>query len=350
MQAPTARTEPPHHLVVRAPNWVGDVVMATPVLEAAAREVGAASGLERLSVAIRSHLAPVLHDGPLADHLLPFHGRDGEARALADCGADAALLFTNSLGAAWRAFRSGIPVRVGTALGGRGPLLSHRIAPPRSDGRRVPAPTVHVYADLAGQLGIVPSNLDLVLHHRPELDEELRQRLEGHGLARDEGYVLCVPGAAFGAAKLWPPTHHAAALDALHDRTGLRGLVTGGPGEEPTIRAVVEACRHPVIDFTEEPRDLERLKPLISQASLVLCSDSGPRWYAAAYRRPRVALVGPTFVELVTTTEEERILRLGLECSPCLERVCPLGHHRCMVELGPERAVAAGLALLGVAP
>ena len=209
------------HLVVRAPNWVGDVVMATPVLEAAV-----ASGIERVSVAIRSHLAPVLADGPLADHLIPFQGRDGEARALRESGADAALLFTNSPGAAWRAFRAGIGVRVGTALGGRGPLLTHRVAPPRADGRRVPAPTVHVYADLAGQLGIVPHNLDLVLHHRAELDQELHQRLEGHGLARDEGYVLCVPGAAFGAAKLWPPAHHAAALDALHEATGLRGLVT----------------------------------------------------------------------------------------------------------------------------
>jgi heptosyltransferase-2 len=159
---------------------------------------------------------------------------------------------------------------------------------------------------------------------------------------------VCAPSAAFGAAKLWPPERFAAALDALHERHGLRAVITGGPGEEGALRAVHAACRHPALSLADEKRDLALLKALVAGSRLVLVGDSGPRWVAAAFGVPCVSVLGPNFPELTASALERcEVVRLeDLECSPCLERVCPLGHHRCLAELPAARVVEAAERLL----
>jgi len=329
----------PRHLAVRAPNWVGDLVMATPILEAAALD----ARFERVSILVRAHLAALLEGGPLEPLLVPLGRESSELEGLRELRPDALLLLTNSLGSAWRAWRARVPLRAGAALSGRGPLLTHRVVPPTSAGRRAPVPTAHLLADVAGLLGIQAPDLHPRLYVSSDARAAQRARLEELGLAPGAGYVLCTPSAAFGAAKMWPARHHARALELFHERFGLSAVVTGGPGEEPVLRAVAGACRTPVIDLSDEPRDLARLKALVAGAALLLSSDSGPRWYAAAFDVPCVTVMGPNFPELTASSLERcEVVRLeGLECSPCLERVCPLGHHRCMEALEPERALAA---------
>ena len=328
------------HLVVRAPNWVGDLTMATATLEAARTS----RLFEQVTVLVRPHLASVLADGPLERHVVPIEGE--ETSVLRGLRADAVLLLTNSLGAAWRAWRARIPVRAGIALSGRGRLLTHRVLPPRRDGRRVPVPTVHLHRDAAGLLGIQVPDLSPRLFVRDEVRDRAAGLLRGLGLGlgEGEGFVLCIPGAAFGAAKLWPPERFAAALDELHDRLGLRGVIGGAPAEEPLMRFVAQRCRHPVVSLADEERDLEQLKALAALARLVLVGDSGPRWFAAAFGVPCVTVMGPNFPQLTENDFEEvgEVVRLDhLECAPCLERRCPLGHHRCLRDLPVEPVLAA---------
>ena len=111
----------------------------------------------------------------------------------------------------------------------------------------------------------------------------------------------------------------------------------------------MRACRHPAVALTAEPRDLVQLKGLVAGAALLIVGDSGPRWYAAAFDVPCVTILGPNFPELTATSLEhcEVVRRDDLECSPCIRRTCPLGHHRCMRGLAPEHALAAALRLLG---
>lgn len=77
-------------------------------------------------------------------------------------------------------------------------------------------------------------------------------------------------------------------------------------------------------------------------ARLLVVGDSGPRWVAAAFDVPCVTIMGPNIPELTATSLElAEVVRIDLECSPCMERVCPLGHHRCMTGIEPARVVAA---------
>ncbi len=327
------------HLVIRAPNWVGDLVMATPVLEAAATD----PRFERVSIVLRAHLREVLADGPLEPLLVPLASRRSEIGELRSLAADRVLLLSNSWAAAWRSLRAGIPERAGAVLGGRGLLLTHRVVPPTREGRRAPIPTAHLLRDVAGLFGIQVPGLRPRLHVAPETVARAREALLRRGLAPSEPYVLCSPSAAFGAAKLWPPEHFAMALDGLFERHGLRPCVTGGPGEEAQIEAVVRRCRAPVVSLLEEERNLSLLKAWVQGARLVLVPDSGPRWVAAAFGVRCVTVMGPNFPELTGSSLELcEVVRLeGLECSPCMERRCPLGHHRCMRELEPRAVLAA---------
>jgi heptosyltransferase-2 len=331
------------HLIVRAPNWVGDVVMATPVFEAARESVLAeGSPWESLSIVIRSHLAPVLAGGGLDPFLAPLPKGVGEREFLKGLGADATLLLTTSFGAALRAFRAGIPIRAGAALSGRGALLTHKLVPPARDGRRVPIPTAHLMRDLAGLVGLLPARI------HPQLDISAEARDVAHGVLRavgvggDEPYVLCCPGAAFGAAKLWPPPRFAEALEAICKPRGWRAVVTGGPGEERLMDAVCAAAPS-AVSLAEQPRDLASLKELVRGSQLLLVGDSGPRWYAAAFDVPCVSVMGPNFPELTASSLEHcEVVRVeGLDCSPCLQRHCPLEHHACMVELQSSSVVQA---------
>jgi heptosyltransferase-2 len=339
-------------LVIRAPNWVGDLVMATPVFAAAL----ASARWREVHIVVRAHLAPVLADAPWAPHVRALARDADETELYRALAPDAVLLLSNSFGAAWRARRAGVRVRAGSALSRRRWLLTHVAVPPTRDGRRLPIPTAHLHRDVAGLVGLEVPDLHPRLAVRDEIVREQRERLTALGVAADAdaeaGYVLCCPGAAFGAAKLWPAERFAAVLDALHARHGWRGVVTGGPGEEALVEHVARSTRHGAISLADEPRDLERLKALVRDARLLLVGDSGPRWYAAAFDVPCVSVMGPNFPELTATSLELcRVVRVeGLACAPCLERVCPLGHHRCMNDLGVASVLAAALDVLARAP
>jgi heptosyltransferase-2 len=331
------------HLAITAPNWVGDVVMATPVLFAALE----AAHVERLSIPCRAHLSGLLRGGPLEPCLRPHAGSREERAVLEDLAPDAVLILSNSLGAAWRAFRARVPLRAGSALAGRGPLLTHRVVPPARDGRRYPMPTAHLYRDVAGLVGLFPPSL------HPRLDcsetdlEVARAELAEAGFEPGQPYFLCSPGAAYGSAKLWPPERYAAAVDAISERTGWPALLSGGPGEAALLEEVAGRCRSGARALSAESSrsgdGLARLRGVVRGARLMLVGDSGPRWVAAAFDVPCVSILGPSDPDLTATSLQRcEIVRIAdLECSPCGRRDCLLGHHLCMRGIGVERVVEA---------
>ena len=334
-------------LAIRAPNWVGDLVMATPVLEAAV----ASDRFAEIRIVLRAHLAALLEDGPCAEHVVPIATDGEEIAAYRRLAPELLLLLTNSLGAAWRARRARVPERIGTALSGRRFLLTRSFRPPSKEGRRLPTPTAHLHRDAARLVGLEVDDLHPRLAVRDEIRAAATTLLERAGLARSAAYALCCPGASFGASKLWPPERFAAVLDDLHARRGFRGVVTGAPKEEPLVRAVAEACRHAAIALPadEGSGGLGGLKALVAGSRILIGGDSGPRWIAAAFDVPCVSVMGPNFPEATATSLElAAIARVeGLECAPCVRKTCPLGHHRCMQDLAADRVIALADDVLG---
>ncbi len=318
--------------------------MATPILRAALES----ESFSRVSVILDGRLADLFEEDPVSESLCLVGDRSSEVDLLRDLAPDAVLLLTNSLGAAWRAFRARVPVRAGAALSGRRLLLTHAVVPPVRAGRRAPIPTAHLMRDVAGLLGIAPTDLHPRLEFGPGVSKRARLLLERAGVDPDEPYVLCAPGASFGAAKLWPPEHFARVLDTLYDERGWRAVVNGGPSEGPLLDAVAECARSPVVSLAPFERDLATSKPLAAWSRLVLVGDTGPRWFAAAFDVPCVTVMGPNFPELTASSLECcEVVRLdSLECAPCLRHRCPLGHHRCMRELAPEAVLEAAARLL----
>lgn len=313
--------------------------MATPILV----EACASPRWSRVTVLVKAALAPLLADGPFPGlSLVTFSSAAEERKQMKSLCPDAILLLNHSLRSAWSARRAGIPAICGLAVGGRGPLLTHGLVPPTRGGRRLPVPTAHLQRDVAGLAGIVTGNLHPRLGVASAARERVARVLGELGIGAEHRLVVCSPGAAKGAGKLWPSSQFAQTLDGLLEDSTCRALVVGGPGEESLVGEVV-AQSGPGVQAPGELLGLDGLVALIERAQLLLVGDSGPRWIAAALDTPCVCVMGPNFPELTATSLELcSVVRLeGLDCAPCLERSCPLTHQRCMTELPNAPVLAA---------
>ncbi|MBK9388382.1 MAG: lipopolysaccharide heptosyltransferase II [Planctomycetes bacterium] len=337
-------------LFLRAPNWVGDVVMATPTLAALRARYPRA----RITVGVRPYLRGVLRGlESLYDELLPCPRPKGLAGFFAEAGQwrargfDAALLLPSSLEVVLLAAAAGIPRRYAYARGGNAWLLTSALRSPSFRGKRIPRPSGQTFADLAGLL-------DVPVHdERPRLVYDLATRAAWHERARALGldlerpYAALNPGASYGSSKFWSVAGFARTAELLRERFGLQALVTVGPGEEPLARGIAEQARVPIAIAVDPVLDLHALKPAVAGASLLVTTDTGTRHYGTAFDVPTVVLMGPTDPRFTLDhLERQRVLRRELPCAPCHAKSCPLQHHACMQELSAEMVLSAAEELL----
>jgi len=343
-------SQTPRRLLVRLPNWVGDVVMATPAL----RALRGAWPSCRLTVMLRASLVPLLADSVLVDDVLPIGPRDERlplgapriARRLAREGFDMAILLTNSFTSALPPFLARIPRRVGYSGEFRRALLTHWREPLRDGGERRPIP-MPVYYQHVLDLVDVPSLGDAFeLPRTPEDEAHARRVLEEIGWDGRTPLVALNPGASFGSSKLWRSERLAAVGDELWKRLGLQPLVLCGPGEESLAREVAAAMRAPVLDTSRRVVDLRRLRGLLRLATLLVTMDTGPRHIATAMGTPSVVLMGPTNPAWTACHLDLcRVVRHPVPCGPCHQPVCPTD-HACMEALSVEEVVGAAEDLL----
>jgi len=307
-------------LVVFAPNWLGDAVMALPALTDVQRAEPAAT----VHVAARASIAPLYSLVSGIEHVVVLDGA-GDAAALRAQGYDAALLLTNSFNTALLARRAGIAERWGYRADFRGPLLTRAVLRP------VAVHQAEYYQHLARALGFASGPLE------PQLDLPAAIREDAADLLRRAGWdgrnplVAIAPGAAYGGAKRWPARSFAeVARDLL--ASGATPVLVGNAADAPAGADVITAigaggAALNLIGGT----DLRALGGVLVQCRALLTNDSGAMHFAAALGIGVVALFGPTNERETSPLGRGRrvVLTHDVWCRPCMQRECPLT-HRCM--------------------
>lgn len=337
------------------PNWIGDVVMATPAVRAVRDRYPAAE----LVAVCKPYVADVLAGSPWFRETLLFDkGGPREQRLWAVAGrlrerrTDAAVLFPNSFRAALLARLGRCRQVVGFARYGRRFLLNTRLHPKTNLwGRPVPSPVIDDYNRLAVALGTADPGHRMELFTTPADDAAADSVWQRLGLGKYPRVVGLNPGAAFGAAKHWPAESFARLARMLTQRLGCGVLVLCGPAERGMARRIADDSRSPhVASLADSPLSLGLTKAAVRRLDLLVTTDSGPRHFAAAFARPVVTLFGPTHIEWTETYfEKAEHKQKKVPCGPCQQRVCPLD-HRCMRDLSPDEVFAAADRLLARFP
>ncbi len=326
-------------LVVRAPNWLGDSVMAQPAL-AAFR-----AAQPEASITLVGRWASVLRGQGLADAVLdypPPAARRRFARALAGARPDLALVLPNSFESARAARGWGARRRAGFDTDARGLYLTDRVRLPEPRRHQVdeyrlliealgmPAPLVEPRLRLADDAGATAEVATLI-----------GGKAEGSGRPTIGLHL----GAAAGPAKRWTSGGWADLAGQLA-RGGFKPVLLGGPGDAAIAEEVGRLAAPPPRSLVG--RDRPALLPhLVARLACLVSADTGVAHLAAALGVPTVTLFGPTDPRLsAPRSPKARVLAPGAPCAPCFLAACPIDHV-CMRAIGAgvvEAAVRAALA------
>jgi heptosyltransferase-2 len=340
------------------PNWVGDVVMATPALRALRRHVGPDG---QLIGVMRPYVSDVLSGSNWLDQKIYYDKHPGRFRFASGevyrklCAAklDQVVLLTNSLRTAWMAWRSGACERIGYTGDARGWLLSTRLPRPKPYTSKIPLPTIDGYLRVVAAAGAVANSRRLELM-TTTADELAADRVWNDlKLQPGERVIMLNSGGAYGVSKHWPAEYFAELARRLARGNGFSVLVNCGPNERHIAQEiVVRASDLRVVSLAQFERlPIGLTKACVRRSRLLVTTDSGPRFIAIAFGKPVVTLFGPTTPEATATHYElEVCLSLGLDCQPCMATTCPLGHHRCLRELSAEWVYRAVVDMLERTP
>ncbi|WP_085315338.1 lipopolysaccharide heptosyltransferase II [Derxia lacustris] len=347
-------------ILVVAPNWIGDAIMAQPLI----RRLRLQHLRARIEVLAPRHLAAVFECMNEVDRVqttsfehgkLQWKERVATARALRAGDAHGpfthAWVLPNSWKSALVPWLARIPVRCGYTGEGRIGLLNRRWPnPPKgNDGHR--PPMIDTYAALAGGF---ERHYDWFGSDRPRLsiDPALVAIAKAKFIDRHAARPLIgfCPGAEYGPAKRWPVEHFARLAGLVAQQHPEAAFVClGSPKDRPVAAEIATLAQVEVVNLCGAT-SLKEVVALMRNLQAVVTNDSGLMHMAAALDVPVVALYGSTDPRHTPPhNTQAEIARIPIECSPCFARECPLGHFRCMRDLTPELVYEKLAARLGAA-
>lgn len=323
----------PRRLLIRAPNWLGDVVMALPALAAVRRAWPDA----HLTVGAIASVAPIFEEGTdvRPDAILVLD-KAREAAQIRDGAFDAILLLTNSFRTAWVAKRAGISRRWGYARSGRRLLLTNAIRRPRHYGHQS-----EYYLSLVRGIGIDVSAAPPRIVVTPQTAKRAARLMEDSGVPAGATIVGFAPGAAYGHAKRWPPDRVAQVIARLTRERGATCVLVGAAGDREAGREIESSLPPGVHAVNLIGRtDLRLLMGVLGACRSFVSNDSGAMHLAGAVGVAVTAIFGPTNEKATAPIGDHDIILQQVFCRPCMLRECPID-HRCMKRISADQVYDA---------
>jgi heptosyltransferase-2 len=308
-------------VIVLAPNWLGDVVMALPAI----RDVRRHFHDQPFAIAARPSIAAVFRAVPGIDRIIVLE-RGKEASQLR---GNIGILLPNSFRSAWILKKAGVKERWGYRTDFRRPLLTRSVSKPRG---RVSFP--EYYSHLVRKLGVATGPLTAQMVVPPATSVAALSLLRAHGWQEGQPLVGIAPGAAFGHAKRWSPKRYAELAAMLVD-AGVACVILGRSDDRDAARDIkgIDLIGH---------TDLMMLMGVLSHCSVVVSNDSGALHLAGGLGVPVVGIWGPTherYSTPVTPYEDAHTVEkvsASAFCRPCFLADCPID-HRCMKRIPTAR-------------
>jgi heptosyltransferase-2 len=297
---------------------------------------------ERLTVGALPWVAPIYRlmpqvaqviEFPFAHGGLQFKARRSLARELSG-RFEVAYICPNSLKSALLPFLASIPKRVGYLGEARIGLLTHRLKNPPKAMR---PPMVAFYSALSGE-----AHTDADQPRLQVAAATLAADLASLGL-HPGSYGVFAPGSEYGPAKRWPPSHFA---ELARDLAGPVLLLGSAKEAElcDSIASDVNAALPGKCQSLAGKTSLSLALSIVAATKLLVSNDSGLMHVAAALGVRQVALFGSSSPHhtpplnpqaTVLWLKDDPAYSPALDCAPCYERHCPLGHTRCLQDLSP---------------
>ena len=341
---------PAKKILVVAPAWIGDMIMSNTLLHILKQQdpntiidvlapPTTAALISRMSHVRHVILLPVTHKE------LKLKARYQLAKKLRTEQYEQAIILPNTLKSALIPWLAGIPQRTGW-LGEKRYLLLNDI---RHAPKRFPR-LVQRYAALAFAAPL-KNHSDIpfeIVEHLPDpeltVDLKNQQHLQHtFKLSTTQPILALCPGAEYGSAKRWP-VEHFAKLAQLTLSMGWHVILVGSPKDVALGAEINQQARQCCIDLTGKTSLLDAID-VLSLAHAVVSNDSGLMHIAAALQKPLIAIYGsssPTYTPPLD--KNSKILYLGIRCSPCFKRECPLlgdDHLRCLLDITPKKVAHA---------
>ena len=330
---------PAEKILVMGPSWVGDMVLAQSLFKTLKQQKPDCT----IDVAAPAWTLPLLERMPEVNEAiaLPFkHGqlalkeRIRFGRSLKERHYTQSIMLTNSLKSAILPAASGIRKRTGF-LGEMRYGLLNDIRP--LDKTRLPR-TVDRFVSLGiDAQSNMPSHIP-----NPSLvasrDNALAS-LEKLGMAAPQAPVLGLcPGAEYGEAKRWPLEHYAEVARAAHAQ-GWHVWLFGSDKDVPYTAEINQLSDQVCEDFGGKTK-LGDAIDLMSLCDAIVSNDSGLMHVAAALDKKLIAIYGSSDPHHTPPMSSKAVIEyLGLACSPCFQRECPLGHLNCLKQIQPTTVI-----------
>ncbi len=323
----------PEKIIVRMPNWIGDLVMATPVLT----DLRKAYPKAHITAMCRTPISDLLNEDQAIDELFCFSktnrfSRRSDKRDIIEKlkrgNFDLGILLTHSFSSAWWFWLGNVKRRLGYKGNGRGILLTDKISLPKNVHEQH---LVETYKMLLAPLSIPHSNTKPRIYLTEKELSDAKTLLKQLGITAEHALIGINPGAAYGSAKCWLPERFKEVTKRLLKIDNVKIIYFGDQASMPLVKEICQDLPSPVINLAGLT-SLRELASLIKLCKLILTNDSGPMHIAAAVGTPLVALFGSTNETATGPYMSGTVINKHVSCSPCYHRECPID-FRCMKKI-----------------